>query len=116
MSLESEGLATRVGDIPDAAPAWRRASAPSEECAPADEGTSAATAGHQRLRPGELRARVLDFVRGRPREEFSPTAVARALGASAGAVSNALERLVEIGDVVRKADSPRRFSATPKRK
>jgi hypothetical protein len=59
---------------------------------------------------------VLEFVRARPREELSPTAVARALNASAGAVNNALERLVETGDVVRKAESPRRFSAASKRR
>jgi DNA-binding GntR family transcriptional regulator len=79
------------------------------------EGSPDGAAPRQRLRPGELRARVLEFLRARPGEEFSPTAVARALDASAGAVNNALERLVETGEAVLKADSPQRFSAASKR-
>ncbi len=59
---------------------------------------------------------MLEFMRARPRKEFSPTAVARALEASAGAVSNALERLVETGEIARKSDSPRRFSSASKRR
>lgn len=117
MSLEGEGLITRVGGGDDGTQTWRWAAVAlgTVESKSASAGTSDASTPNQRLRPGELRARVLEFVRARPREELSPTGVARALNASAGAVSNALERLVQSGDVVRKADSPRRFSAASKR-
>ena len=56
----------------------RRLLQPSES-EPAAEGPPAATEPHQRLRPGELRARVLEFVHDHASDQLSPTAVARAL-------------------------------------
>jgi hypothetical protein len=64
-----------------------------------------------RLAPGALRGMVEDHLRDHPAEEFGPTAIAKALaGESSGAVSNALDKLVEDGVVVKTNDKPRRFA------
>jgi len=93
------------------------------EAAPAHDG--AATGGDTakdgvgddkpaRLAPGGLRGMVEDYLRDHPGEEFGPTAIAKALGGkSSGAVSNALDKLVEDTTVVRTKESPRRFALAP---
>jgi hypothetical protein len=64
-----------------------------------------------RLAPGGLRGMVEDYLRDHPGEEFGPTAIARALGGkSSGAVSNALDKLVEDKTAVKTKESPRRFA------
>jgi hypothetical protein len=65
-----------------------------------------------RLRPGALRGLVLAHLTEQPGKELTPTAVARALGRSAGAVANALAALAATGEVVQASGSPRRY-ATP---
>lgn len=62
-----------------------------------------------RLGRGELAGLVLDFLAARPGEAVGPAAVAKSLGRSAGAVSNALGRLAEAGTIKLVADSPRRY-------
>lgn len=64
-----------------------------------------------RLRKGQLRALVLDHLQQHPDAEYSPTAIAKALGRSAGAVSNALDRLAVDGVAVQSSQKPRRFTA-----
>ena len=67
-----------------------------------------------RLAPGGLRGMVEDYLRDHPGEEFGPTAIARALGGkSSGAVSNALDKLVEDKTAVKTKESPRRFALAP---
>ena len=67
-----------------------------------------------RLAPGTLRGMVEDHLRDHPGEEFGPTAIAKALGGkSSGAVSNALDKLVEAGAAVKTKESPRRFALAP---
>ena len=67
-----------------------------------------------RLAPGALRGLVEDYLRDHPGEEFGPTAIAKALGGkSSGAVSNALDKLVEDGTAVKTQDTPRRFALAP---
>jgi hypothetical protein len=67
-----------------------------------------------RLAPGELRGMVEDHLRDHPGEQFGPTTIASALGGkSSGAVSNALDKLVEDGVAVKTQDEPRRFALTP---
>ena len=64
-----------------------------------------------RLGKGELATMVAAFLHDHP-GEHSPSAVAKALGGrSAGAVGNALGRLVASGDVVEAGDRPRRYRA-----
>ena len=64
-----------------------------------------------RLGKGELAAMVAAFLHDRP-GEHTPSAVANALGGrSAGAVGNALGRLVASGDATQTDDRPRRYRA-----
>ena len=62
-----------------------------------------------RLRRGELRALVAEHLRQHAEVEHTPTGVAKALGRSAGAVSNALDRLVAAVAVEQTSVTPRRF-------
>lgn len=62
-----------------------------------------------RLGRGELAGLVLEFMADRPGEAIGPAAVAKSLGRSAGAVSNALGRLAEAGTVKLVGDAPRRY-------
>jgi hypothetical protein len=81
-----------------------------------DDGGGADAMGGKmvRLAPGSLRGMVEDYLRDHPGEEFGPTAIANALdGKSSGAVSNALDKLVNDGTAVRTKDKPRRFALAP---
>jgi DNA-binding transcriptional ArsR family regulator len=68
-----------------------------------------------RLRPGELDGLVLDFVNSHGKDApLGVTAVAKALGRSAGAVGNCLARLAAAGPLEQVSERPRRYrSATP---
>lgn len=63
-----------------------------------------------RLRPGELDNLVLDYLHkhGGP---LGPTAVARGLGRSSGAVANCLARLAAAGRLREVSAHPRRYTA-----
>lgn len=63
----------------------------------------------QRLGKGELRAMVEAHLRGNPDREWTPTAISKVLGKSAGAINNACVKLVESGDVATFPDKPGRF-------
>lgn len=73
-----------------------------------------------RLRPGQLDGLVLDYMRTHAsHESLGPTAIARGLGRSAGAVGNCLKRLVAGGQVSQTGEYPRRYttvSVTRRRK
>ncbi|CAM4268110.1 MarR family transcriptional regulator [Kibdelosporangium persicum] len=76
-----------------------------------ENGADATGEKKARLAPGGLRGMVEDYLRDHPGEEFGPTAIANALGGkSSGAVSNALDKLVEGGVAARTQDKPRRFA------
>jgi len=67
----------------------------------------------ERLRPGQLDGLVLDFVNAQGKEvALGATAVAKALGRSAGAVGNCLVRLAAAGQVHQVSEKPRRYSST----
>jgi DNA-binding MarR family transcriptional regulator len=101
--LIADGRALRNGTSQDGV-RYRSAEAPAA--------TAAAAAGKQpRRAPGQLRDRVLEFLRQRPGEEWGPTGLSRQLEASSGAISNALDRLATLGLVRRTSDKPRRFTA-----
>jgi len=76
-----------------------------------DQGSGPPVRG--RLVRGELRAAVADYLAAHPDQDWSPTAVARTLGRSAGAVANALARLVEAGVVTEISSSPHRYRHGP---
>ena len=81
---------------------------------PTEDGSDATSEKKARLAPGGLRGMVEDYLRDNPGEEFGPTAIANALGGkSSGAVSNALDKLVEVGVAVKKQDKPKRFALAP---
>ncbi len=82
-------------------------SPPAADTHPAD----AAEAG--RLSKGQLRSLVLGYLRNRPGEEHSPTAVGKALGRSSGAVGNALTKLAAEGTVTETSTKPRRYTVRP---
>jgi DNA-binding GntR family transcriptional regulator len=57
---------------------------------------------------------VAGYLASHPGQDLGPGAIAKALGRSTGAVSNALGRLVASGGATLAAGSPRRFrSARP---
>jgi DNA-binding IclR family transcriptional regulator len=71
-----------------------------------------------RLRPGELDGLVLEFVKVHGKDApLGVTAVANALGRSAGAVGNCLARLATAGQLEQVGEHPRRYrSATSRTK
>ncbi|MFG2091819.1 MarR family transcriptional regulator [Spirillospora sp. NPDC048824] len=68
--------------------------------------------GAPRSAPGEMRAKVAGHLTANPGAAFTPHEIAKVIGHSAGAVSNALDRLSESGDAELVCDRPRRFTAT----
>lgn len=66
-------------------------------------------AGTSRLGSGQLRDMVLKHLRDHPDEDFSPSAMGKALARSSGAISNACDRLQADGAVIRTSDKPRKF-------
>lgn len=66
-----------------------------------------------RLAPGALRGLVEDYLRDHPDDQFSPSKIGKALDRSAGAVNNALDKLVQTGYAVQTNDAPKRFAIGP---
>jgi hypothetical protein len=80
----------------------------------ADTATDSGGGDKARLASGALRGMVEDYLRDHPGDQFGPTAIANALGGkSSGAVSNALDKLVEDKTAVKTQDKPRRFALAP---
>lgn len=84
---------------------------------PTTPGTGTATPGDKdsvpakapRLGKGALRGMVEDYLAEHPGEQFSPSAIGKALNRSSGAVNNALEKLVANGYALQTQDRPKRF-------
>jgi hypothetical protein len=91
----------------DAAPA-AATEAPAQGTAPAKDAVRASDDG-ERLKPGELDGLVLDYMEKNSVEPLGPTAVARALERSSGAVGNCLVRLARAKKVREVNDRPRRY-------
>ncbi|MHB1738602.1 MAG: helix-turn-helix domain-containing protein [Actinomycetes bacterium] len=70
-------------------------------------------AAEGRLGRGELRSLIAARLAAEPTAEFTPSRVAGLLGRSAGAVGNALTRMVEEGLAVQTSASPRRYRHAP---
>ena len=88
-------------------PADPSATPPTEAAVP-----EAGAASGGRLAKGHLRAMVLEHLRTRPGQALSPTAVAKELGRSSGAIANALGRLTEAGEVSEVSTAPRRYAVS----
>lgn len=67
--------------------------------------------GKPRSAPGEMRAKVAAHLTAHPGAAFTPHEIAKVIGHSAGAVSNALDRLTEAGEAELVCERPRRFTA-----
>jgi len=74
---------------------------------PHDQGSAPAKA--PRLGKGALRGMVEDYLAEHPGEQFSPSAIGKALNRSSGAVNNALDKLVADGYAIQTQDRPKRF-------
>jgi len=68
--------------------------------------------GSGRLGAGQLRQLVLGCLAERPGQALSPTAIAKTLDRSAGAVANALQILAGQGAVTQTQPKPRRYTIT----
>lgn len=68
--------------------------------------------GGARLGNGLLREMVLAHLQANPGREFTTTGIARALDRSAGAISNACQRLLTDGAVIQTSERPRRYQTT----
>jgi predicted transcriptional regulator len=68
--------------------------------------------GAGRLGAGQLRQLVLGCLAERPGQALSPTAIAKTLDRSAGAVANALQVLAGQGAVTQTQPKPRRYTIT----
>ena len=62
-----------------------------------------------RAAKGELRGKIATHLAARPDQTFTPSALSKALGHSAGAISNALDTLVASGNAVQVTPAPRAF-------
>jgi DNA-binding IclR family transcriptional regulator len=74
-----------------------------------DDSTSSAS-GAARLGRGELSGLVLGYLVEHRGDAIGPSAIAKALERSSGAVGNACERLTEAGKLRRTSDAPRRYA------
>ncbi|GAA2278171.1 hypothetical protein GCM10010402_38480 [Actinomadura luteofluorescens] len=81
----------------------------------AANGRPRTASGAPRSAPGEMRAKVVGHLTAHPGAAFTPHEVAKVIGHSAGAVSNALDRLTEAGEAELVCDRPRRFTAATAR-
>ncbi|MGH8997379.1 MAG: hypothetical protein ACRDYB_15340, partial [Acidimicrobiales bacterium] len=77
------------------------------DCEP--KGPGPAPESPSRLAPGVLGAMVRDYLASRPGVALGPSGIAKALGRSAGAVSNALIAMAATGEIVQVQDRPRRY-------
>lgn len=101
-------LAQRWSPAPAALPVESPVASPVESSV---QPAAAAPATHAARRGrGQLRERVLAQLSAQE-QPVGVSGLARSLGASAGAVGNALERLVGLGTAVRVSEHPRRYAS-----
>jgi DNA-binding MarR family transcriptional regulator len=87
------------------------AKGPSKSATAASTSTPAAmpATADGRLQKGVLATMVLDYLAAHPKDSFGPSALAKVLDRSGGAISNALAAMAVRGDVVLVSDKPRRY-------
>lgn len=84
-----------------------------EQPAAAGDTRADARSKGERLAPGALRGMVEDYLREHSGQDSTPNVIGKALARSAGAVHNALEKLVADGYAVRTSDKPKRYALAP---
>jgi hypothetical protein len=82
-----------------------------EQAAQARRALKAATSDRKApaVRPGGLRDKVLAHLVGHPEAAFTPHEIHKVLDHSSGAIANALETLVKLGEAEVATEKPRRF-------
>ena len=82
-----------------------------EQAAQARRALKAAIGGRKApaVRPGGLRDKVLAHLGEHPDKEFTPHEIHKVLDHSSGAIANALDTLVKLGDAEVATEKPRRF-------
>ena len=82
-----------------------------EQAAQARRALKAATGGRRApaVRPGGLRDKVLAHLVAHPEGEFTPHEIHKVNGHSSGAIANALETLVKLGQAEVASEKPRKF-------
>ena len=82
-----------------------------EQAAQARRSLKAAIGGRKApaVRPGGLRDKVLAHLNEHPDKEFTPHEIHKVLDHSSGAIANALDTLVKLGDAEVATEKPRRF-------
>jgi hypothetical protein len=82
-----------------------------EQAAEARRALKAAIGGRKApaVRPGGLRDKVLAHLAAHPDKEFTPHELHKVLGHSSGAIANAADTLVKLGEAEVATDKPRRF-------
>jgi hypothetical protein len=82
-----------------------------EQAAQARRALKAAIGGRKApaVRPGGLRDKVLAHLDEHPDKEFTPHEIHKVLNHSSGAIANALDTLVKLGDAEVATEKPRRF-------
>jgi hypothetical protein len=82
-----------------------------DQAAQARRALKAAAGGRKApaARPGGLREKVLAHLRDHPCAEFTPHEIHKVLGNSSGAIANALDTLVKLGDAELATEKPRKF-------
>jgi len=85
-----------------------------EQAAQARRALKAAIGGRKApaVRPGGLRDKVLAHLNEHPDKEFTPHEIHKVLDHSSGAIANALETLVKLGEAEVATEKPRRFRRT----
>ena len=88
----------------------------SEQAAQARRSLKAALGGRKTpaARPGGLRDKVLAHLDAHPDGEFTPHEIHKVLGNSSGAIANALDTLVKLGEAELATEKPRRFRRAAK--
>lgn len=106
-ALERAGMARRA---PGGREAGRRL--PDRWSIGSSDEASRPDSSARRLRPGQLDGLVLDYINSHGEDApVGATAVAKALGRSAGAVGNCLTRLAATDQVRQVSEKPRRYSS-----
>ena len=87
-----------------------------EQAAQARRSLKAAIGGRKTpaARPGGLRDKVLAHLDAHPDGEFTPHEIHKVLGNSSGAIANALDTLVKLGEAELATEKPRRFRRAAK--
>ncbi|WP_431932766.1 hypothetical protein [Nonomuraea jabiensis] len=89
------------------------AAAPARPASATRPGTASGGGVGGGVRPGALRDRVHAHLIEFPDKDFTPYEIGKVLDASSGAVANALDRLVNLGEAVLTCERPRRFALAP---